>query len=150
MKDRLWFPFSYSKTPFDFLPETVALTELFEQSYPYHIYQIEPQSKGYLLNGDLWDYLFLEFRKKNKTGVFIPFTLEMGSWNWVRKNPLQLFSRQGVFNPVKEHRLKRTYRRHHLFLDFVQRALYSNSAWAQHDQTAREAEFKVGIKRWYE
>lgn len=96
MKDRLWFPFSYTKKPFDFLAETFALTELFEQSYPYHIYQIEPQSEGYLLNGDLWDYLFLNFRKKNPTGIFIPLTLEMGSWNWVRKNPLQLFSRQGV------------------------------------------------------
>lgn len=150
MKDRLWFPFSYTKKPFDFLAETFALTELFEQSYPYHIYQIEPQSEGYLLNGDLWDYLFLNYRKNNPTGIFIPLTLEMGSWNWVRKNPLQLFSRQGVFNPIKEHRLKRTYRRHYLLLDFVQRALYSNEGWLKLHQEMRLKKLKQGLERWYD
>lgn len=150
MKDRLWFPFSYTKKPFDFLAETFSITELFEQSYPYHIYQIEPQSEGYLLNGDLWDYLFLNYRKENPTGVFIPFTLEMGSWNWVRKNPLQLLSRQGVFNPIKEHRLKRTYRRHYLFLDFIQRALYSHDRWIHQHQEIRLKKLNQGLKRWYE
>lgn len=150
MKDRLWFPFSYSKKPFDFLAETFALTELFEQSYPYHIYQIEPQSEGYLLSGDLWDYLFLNYRKQNQNGLFIPLTLEMGSWNWVRKNPLQLFSRQGVFNPIKEHRLKRTYRRHYLLLDFVQRALYSHESWLHQHQDIRLKKLNQGLKRWYE
>ncbi len=124
MRDRLWFPFSNTVRPFDHLAEMHALTHLLEQTHPYHIYQIEPQSKGYLLNGDMWDYLYLDYISKNK-GVFIPLTLEMGSWSWVRKNPLQIFSRDGVFNPIKEHRVKRTYRRHHLLFDFLLKASYS-------------------------
>ena len=88
MRDRLWFPFSHTRTPFDDLPEMHALTSLFEQTHPYHIYQIEPQSKGYLLNGDIWDHLFLEFKKTNSGSPFLPITLEMGSWQWLKKNPL--------------------------------------------------------------
>jgi hypothetical protein len=149
MKDRLWFPFSFTKTPFDHLPEMQALTHLFEQTHPYHIYQIEPQSKGYLLNGDMWDYLFLKFKEKNNKSVYIPLTLEMGSWSWVRKNPLQIFSRDGAFNPVKEHRLKRTYRRHHLLFDFLLRALYSNDVWSKLDVGLKSKHEQIAMERWY-
>lgn len=149
MRDRIWFPFSFCKKPFDQISSVQSLFELFEDVYPYHIYQIEPQSKGYLLNGDIWDYLFLKHQTQNKTGVFLPFTLEMGSWNWVRKNPLQLFTREGVFNPVKEHRLKRTFRRHHLFLDFLLRALYSNEAWLPQDQKKIEQCHQEALRKWY-
>lgn len=149
MKDRLWFPFSYTKKPFDNLAEMHALSHLFEQTHPYHIYQIEPQSEGYLLNGDMWDYLYLEFIKNNKKGVFLPITLEMGSWSWVRKNPLQLLSRQGVFNPIKEHRIKRTYRRHTLLFDFLLKAAYSNKIWSQLDAPFKQKHHNLGLERWY-
>lgn len=149
MKDRLWFPFSYSSKPFDNLAEMTAITNLFEQAYPYHIYQIEPQSMGYLLSGDIWDYFYLEYLKKNPSGVFLPMTLEMGSWSWVKKNPLQLFSKAGAFNPIKEHRLKRTYRRHHLLFDFLLRALFSNEIWSQPDEAIRNRYHNLGLKRWY-
>ncbi len=149
MKDRLWFPFSYTKKPFDNLAEMHALSHLFEQTHPYHIYQIEPQSEGYLLNGDMWDYLYLEFIKNNKTGVFLPITLEMGSWSWVRKNPLQLFSKHGAFNPIKEHRIKRTYRRHNLLFDFLLKAAYSNRIWSQLDEQFKQKHHHSGLERWY-
>lgn len=149
MKDRLWFPFSFSSKPFDNLAEMTAITNLFEQAHPYHIYQIEPQSMGYLLSGDLWDYLYLDYLKKNSSGTFLPLTLEMGSWSWVRKNPWQLFSKSGAFNPVKEHRLKRTYRRHHLLFDFLLKALRSNKVWSQADSSFRNTHTNLGLKRWY-
>lgn len=149
MKDRLWFPFSYTKKPFEHLPEMKALTHLLEQTHPYHIYQIEPQSKGYLLSGDLWDYIYLEFKKINSKATYLPITLEMGSWNWVRKNPLQIFSKHGAFNPIKEHRLKRTYRRHHLLFDFFLRALYSNDIWAHLDENQKSKHKNLGLQRWY-
>lgn len=149
MKDRLWFPFSYTKKPFDHLAEMNALAHLFEQTHPYHIYQIEPQSKGYLLNGDLWDYLFLEFKKMNPLGIFLPMTLEMGSWTWVRKNPLQLLSKHGAFNPIKEHRVKRTYRRHHLLFDFLLKATFSNEIWSQLDSIQKTKHEHLGLNRWY-
>lgn len=150
MKDRLWFPFSYTKKPFDHIAEMNALTHLFEQTHPYHIYQIEPQSEGYLLNGDMWDYLYLLYREKNPNGIFLPITLEMGSWNWVRKNPMQIFSIQGVFNPIKEHRIKRTYRRHHLLYDFLLKALYSNEVWSKLDQPLKIKHTQMSMKRWYD
>jgi hypothetical protein len=124
-----------------------ALTHLFEQTHPYHIYQIEPQSKGYILNGDLWDHLYLNARRKADK-VFIPLTLEMGSWTWVRKNPLQLLSRDGVFNPIKEHRVKRTYRRHYMFFDFLLRALYSNQIWSELDFGLKDKHQSLGVERW--
>jgi hypothetical protein len=38
---------------------------------------------------------------------FIPLTLEMGSWAWVRKNLRQLFNFPSYFNPQKTHRHQR-------------------------------------------
>lgn len=150
MKDRLWFPYSYAKRPFEMIAEMSAFSKLFEETHPYHVYKIEPQSKGYLLNGDLWDYLFLELKTINPKAVFIPLTLEMGSWSWVRKNPLQLFSKQGMFNPVKEHRLKRTFRRHHLLFDFLLKATRSHNIWSELDIYAQQQHYKIGMEKWYE
>ncbi|MBC7428599.1 MAG: DUF2817 domain-containing protein [Bacteriovorax sp.] len=150
MKDRIWFPYSYTREPFDHVAEINAFTSLFEETHPYHIYKIEPQSKGYLLNGDIWDYFFLEMKKINPDAVFIPLTLEMGSWTWVRKNPWQLFSKQGIFNPMKVHRLKRTYRRHHLLYDFLLKALRSHSVWSDLDSNNKIKHLTSGMTRWYE
>lgn len=150
MKDRLWFPFSNTKKPFDDLYAMHSLTHLFEQTHPYHIYQIEPQSEAYLLNGDLWDFIYLEYKSKNKTGIFLPLTLEMGSWTWVRKNPLQIFYRNGIYNPIKQHRIKRTYRRHHLLFDFLLKAINSNEVWSTLDQSFKDKHRRLGLERWYE
>lgn len=149
MVDRLWFPFSYSQLKFTQVAELHALVTLFEQTHPYHIYRIEPQSEGYLLSGDIWDQLYLDALAKDPQKVFIPLTLEMGSWNWVRKNPLQIFSKQGIFNPMKEHRIKRTYRRHHLLFDFLLKAVYSHDAWTQPDQHSRLRHEILATDRWY-
>ena len=149
LKDRLWFPFSYKKEPFDHLAEMMALTELFEDTHPYHVYIIEPQAAGYQLKGDLWDYLYLDYLEKNKSGVYIPLTLEMGSWSWVRKNPLQVLRRHGAFNPIKEHRLKRTFRRHHLLFDFLLKAVKSHTAWTSDEVEWRISQQQVAMNRWY-
>jgi hypothetical protein len=150
MKDRIWFPYSYTKKPFDRIAEMYAFSKLFENTYPYHIYKIEPQSKGYLLNGDIWDHLYLRMKEVNPEAVYLPLTLEMGSWIWVRKNPLQIFSKQGMFNPVKEHRLKRTYRRHNLLFDFLLKSLYSNQVWSNLDPALVQKNLKLAHEEWYE
>ena len=63
-------------------------------------------------------------------------TLELGSWRWIRKNPRQLFSRLGMFNPVKAHRTERVLRRHTNFLDFLTRAAFASQRWLpQGDQS---------------
>lgn len=131
-QDQLWFPFAYTKKEFPQLKEMYSLFRLFEKSFPHHIYKIEPQSKNYLTHGDLWDYAFLNLKTENQ--IFIPLTLEMGSWIWVKKNPLQLFSKTGLFNPIKNHRIQRTLRRHRPLFDFLLHGLASKETWTNHSE----------------
>lgn len=127
--DRLWFPFAYSHRVIDNLPAMHALKRRLDQSLPNHVYAVEPQSRQYVTHGDLWDYLYLEQRRLFPAHTFLPLTLEMGSWLWVKKNPRQLLSPLGLFNPVLPHRRQRTLRRHHALLDFLLRAAASYRHW---------------------
>lgn len=106
-----------------------ALRSLFRSTYPHHIsYRIEPQSRHYTTHGDLWDHLY-DLQLQEPERLFLPLTLEMGSWLWVRKNPMQLFQPAGLFNPVVPHRRRRILRQHLLWFDFLLRAVSSYRAW---------------------
>ncbi len=129
MVDRLWFPYAYSKRPFDHIDKMFALKTRLDRSLPNHFYLMEPQSLKYVTHGDLWDYLYLEHRAKHPGQVFLPMTLEMGSWLWIKKNPRQALSSLGIFNPVLPHRIQRTLRRHLALLDFLFRAVVSHENW---------------------
>lgn len=130
LKDQIWYPFAKSKKPFNFLDQFKKLSRLFIDSYPYHVYKIEPQSYHYTTHGDLWDYALLKHEEhSNHSSTFIPITLELGSWAWVKKNPLQIFSSRGLFNPVKAHRYGRTMRRHIYLIDFLFRAIRNDEKW---------------------
>jgi len=131
MRDRIWYPYAKSTRPYEREPEVLRLQTLLNRSYPNHVYVVEPQSKHYITHGDLWDYL-LELQKPlASSNIFIPMTLEMGSWMWVKKNPLQILShRIGSFHPIKSHRQKRIFRRHiHLF-EFYLKACKFSSHWS--------------------
>jgi len=146
MRDRLWFPFAHSTRPIAHLAELHALCAIFEQSQPQHPYLLEPQSRQYLAHGDLWDHLVLQAQADQ--GVFLPLTLEMGSWMWVRKNPRQMFSRAGMFNPLLEHRQQRVLRRHLPLLEFLVRAALSAGRWLPR-QAERERHQRAALARWY-
>ena len=107
MRDRIWFPHAHTPRPIEHLAEIHALLETMDDSLLHHRYRVEPQSRQYLAHGDLWDHLYLQ---TPPGAAFIPLTLEMGSWLWVRKNPRQLFSRHGLFNPTIAHRQQRVLR----------------------------------------
>ncbi|CAN5385286.1 M14 family metallopeptidase [soil metagenome] len=128
MKDRIWFPYAGSSEPFPHLPEVHALETLFTQSYPDHEYLFEPQSHQYLTHGDLWDHLYAKATRSERR-VFLPLTLEMGSWLWVKKSPRQLLSLGGMFNPCAPHRLRRVLRSHLLWFDFLTRAAGACGNW---------------------
>jgi predicted deacylase len=129
-KDQLWYPYAKSKTDFPYLAQFKQLSTLFSSTFPHHIYKIEPQAGVYMTHGDLWDYsLEIQQRSPFSENTFIPLTLELGSWNWVRKNPLQLFNIFGLYNPVKKHRYSRTMRRHIFLLDFLLRAVKNDTKW---------------------
>ena len=128
VSDRIWFPYAHTRTPFSNLAEIHALKDVFYRTHLHHPYIFEPQSSQYLTHGDLWDFLHL--RASETAGhTFLPLTLEMGSWSWIKKNPRQLFSRHGMFNPLIAHRQQRVLRRHLSLLDFLSRASCSYRNW---------------------
>jgi hypothetical protein len=126
--DRLWYPYARTREPPPDLPAIEALTNLLDDTLPNHVYRVEQTARVYTIRGDLWDYLY-DRRRAASGGTLLPLTLEMGSWTWVRKNPLQGLSSLGRFNPVKPHRLRRTLRRHLPLLDFLLHAAASQRAW---------------------
>lgn len=145
-RDRLWFPFAGRRAPFTHAAQMHALHAIFEHSHAHHPYIVEPQSRQYLAHGDLWDYLSLGA----PTGhVLLPLTLEMGSWLWVKKNPRQFFSLQGMFNPLISHRESRVLRRHLPLLDFLLRAALAAEHWLPHDDNVVERHRQAALRRWY-
>lgn len=147
VRDRIWFPYAHTRAPFAHLAEMHALQEVFTGSHHHHPYLFEPQSRQYLAHGDLWDFLHLRARATPER-VFLPLTLEMGSWLWVKKNPRQLFSRDGLFNPLIAHRQQRVLRRHLPLLDFLCRATCSYAGWLPRDG-ARTAHHARALDAWY-
>ena len=100
-----------------------------------------------IVGGDLWDHLYLRSGKR-PDHVLLPLTLEMGSWIWVKKNPLQLLSLDGIFNPIIEHRRRRVLRRHAVLFDFLMRATASHSTWRP-SLGERGALRERALLRWY-
>ena len=148
VKDRLWFPFAHTRKPIAHLAELHALQEIFLQAHSHHPYVIEPQSAQYLAHGDLWDHLYLQACRRVPTHTFLPLTLEMGSWLGIKKNPRQLFSRWGIFNPLIDHRQQRVLRRHMALFDFLARAAGSHARWvpAPGQRAQRRAD---ALAAWY-
>ena len=147
LRDRVWFPHAHSMHPIEHMADIIALEELFHQTHPNTRYQFEPQSMHYQTHGDVWDYLYLQ-AMQNKNNIFLPLTLEMGSWLWVKKNPRQLFSLQGLFNPIVEHRLHRVLRRHTVWLDFLMRATAGHENWLVCGPKRCRMQ-EQGVRRWY-
>jgi hypothetical protein len=72
----------------------------------------------------------------------------MGSWLWVKKNPRQIFSRQGIFNPLILHRQQRVLRRHMALLDFLARAASSYRRWLP-GAAGRAIHHEQALALWY-
>ena len=147
-RDRIWFPYAHTRKPIAHLAEMQALHDVFLQTHSHHAYVFEPQSLQYLAHGDIWDHLYLQ-ACADPQRVFLPLTLEMGSWLWIKKNPRQMFSLKGIFNPLIEHRQHRVLRRHLSLLDFLSRAACSHVRWTP----APEARAKLhadALKNWYD
>lgn len=148
LRDRIWFPYAHTVTPIAHLPEVHALKCLFDDSYPIHSYLFEPQSRQYLTHGDIWDHLYRQSTASDPQRVFLPLTLEMGSWLWVKKNPRQILSLHGLFNPLPSHRLQRVLRGHLLWLDFLGRAACGHAGWLP-SGAARQQHRRRAVECWY-
>lgn len=146
--DRIWFPYAYTADPFEHIGEMFALQQLFQRNHgSYSFYIVEPQSSSYTTHGDFWDYTFRENRDI-RAGLYLPLTLEMGSWMWVRKNPRQMFNAMGIFNPVMPHRHERVLRRHQCLMDFLMRAARRHDQWLPSRET-RDEWMHQAIEYWY-
>jgi hypothetical protein len=151
IRDRLWFPYASRKTPCAYIAEALALKKRFDRCYRYHVYRIEPMCQEYVINGDLWDYLLDDFvQRYSNERVFLPLTLEMGSWLWLRKNPTHLFSRYGLFHPLLPHRQNRVFRRHFMLFDFLHRSLLYPKDWAYLQPRDKAAHHQQAMGLWYE
>jgi hypothetical protein len=131
LRDRLWYPYSRTREAFPNQKEVDRLAAVLEEALPFHVYKIEPQSSSYMIHGDPWDLLYDEHRESHgKQGsVFLPWCLEMGSWTWLKKNPRQIFTRGGIYNPILPHRYGRIMRRHKPLLDFLKSAATNHESW---------------------
>lgn len=149
-RDRMWFPYAKSTAPWPDIGAAHVLTELFEHSFPHHDqYLFEPQAHSYTTNGDLWDYLYDDYKAQQPDGCFIPMTLEMGSWLWVKKNPRHLFRYHGLFNPVLPHRHQRILRRHLVLFDFLMAATRTMPDWAPATANEKGLALEAALGRWY-
>jgi hypothetical protein len=129
-QDRLWCCYARRHQPMPNLADVYALKTLREDSFPHHHpYLVEPQSLNYTTHGDLWDYLYDESLQQHPDCTFLPLTLEMGSWLWVRKNPRQMLDFFGYFNPVISHRHSRVLRQHLPLLEFLLAATNHWHTW---------------------
>lgn len=135
-RDQLWFPYAYRKKPIHNIADYVALKMLWERTYPNHTYAFEPQSIHYLSHGDLWDYFYLQARAQQHSH-FLPLTLELGSWAWIKKRPRQIFNLAGLFNPQMQHRHARVLRSHLLLLDFMLAATLNYQNWLPDEKQRR-------------
>jgi hypothetical protein len=144
-QDQIWFPHAHTRKPILDLPLILQFKKYFEMSHPYHFYKFGPQS--YQTHGDVWDFFY---QKMNPSGhKYIPLTLELGSWNWIKKNPLQLFSREGLFHPFKAHREKRILRRHWTLFDFMLRMTASFEKWSSMNEEEMKQANKEALGLWY-
>lgn len=145
-RNQIWFPYARSRLePIKHLKEVYYLRKLFMQTYPHQDYLFEPQSQHYLTHGDLWDFLYSQSLESRN--VFLPLTLEMGSWRWIRKNPLQLRQLLGLYHPIKPHRLNRVLRSHLILMEFLLHATLSYENWLNKSD-AQELE-QQALAMWY-
>ena len=154
-KDRFWFPYSRSNEVFPDISEVMALIQLFDKTHPHHFYTIEPTSYQYTIDGDVWDYLVEEFLQINKAQsdlkkLFLPWTLEMGSWIWLKKNPLQILNKMGMYHPLIPHRHQRILRRHFTLFDFLHRSVLFPKPWIQLNENQKLDFLKEAKDKWYE
>lgn len=147
LRDQLWIPYAFRKQPINDVAIYMALKILWERNYPHHRYIFEPQSIRYLTHGDVWDYFHRKCQKLNKR--LLPITLEMGSWNWVKKRPVQLLSFSGLFHPMVPHRHARVMRQHLGLLDFMLSATRNFDEWCPHDDNWYAME-QVAHSMWYQ
>lgn len=113
-EDFLWTPYAKEHGHPPYWEHYKRFSDKLDRTFRNHVYRFEPQSDEYTTSGDLWDYLFDMAREQYSEDqhVFLPMTLEVGSWVWLKKSPLKATELRNFFNPAHHHRERRVLRRH--------------------------------------
>lgn len=143
--NRIWFPYAHSRKPIKHVDKLYRINKMLVNNYPHQDYIFESQSGHYTTNGDVWDFLYQLSLTTECT--FLPLTLEMGSWKWIKKNPLQVFKSSGIFHPTQPHRVKRVLRQHHVFMEFLVKVTRSHTQWSIDD--SKEDDYAKAVSLWY-
>ena len=81
--------------------------------------------------------------------MFLPWTLEMGSWIWLKKNPLQVLNKLGFYHPLIPHRHQRILRRHLTLFDFLHRSVLFPKPWVNINKTDTQKFHLMAKEKWY-
>ncbi|AFM14324.1 M14 family zinc carboxypeptidase [Turneriella parva] len=119
----LWWPYSFSKKP---VYQKAVFEDMGARLKARHAdYRIEPMAASYQTHGDLWDRALIEFEaaqaklSARKKSLFLPLTLEIGTWRELRKNPVRLLKKQNIFNPPEKSRKDYLRKHRQLLWDIV-------------------------------
>lgn len=171
--DRLWYPYAKSYKPFDQTRVTSVFARYLKLSHPYHRYIVEKQSDSYLIHGDMWDYIYDIHKEKSLSSerlskltssafnaatsanmsseeiyknIYIPWTLEIGSWSWLLRKPHRIFSTSGLFHTEKTtNKYAFTMRKHWGLLDFFQRMTIHYRTWVREQESEKSLDRAVGF-----
>lgn len=126
--DHVWWPFAFTKEKCRDEELFIKMSEYLKETCHNVSFRYGPQSESYTTNGDLWDRFYLHFNKEYRNGketqksAFLPWTLEIGTWSDLKKNPLRTLKKRGIFNPSKENKSETITGYRKLLTDFVKMA----------------------------
>lgn len=110
----IWTPyakqFGLPPTWSDFMRIKTVLKDALQ----YFKYKFKPQSAYYTADGDLWDYMYDQYllNEGHISGRFLPMTLEVGTWNFIKKAPLSGLRLWNYFNPSRPEGFKKVVQQH--------------------------------------
>lgn len=121
--DHVWWPYARTKNPCVDTPVYEKISEYWKVQRKHTRYKFGPQSETYTTHGDLWDRFYDHFQskkqKEKRTSLFLPLTLEVGTWSDLKENPGKIFRKRGIFNPAKDNKFSTIVTYRDFLRDFV-------------------------------
>ena len=108
----LWTPYARRPGRPPTWREYRRIRNVVDEAIPHHRLRFEPQSVRYRTSGDLWDWMYDTAQGEGLVRRFYPLTLEIGTWRWLRRSPLDALHRFNYFNPSRPGRQRRVMERH--------------------------------------
>lgn len=144
-KDSLWYPYGKTKQPMKDEALVRRMARYFKLSHPFHKYKIERQSDSYMINGDMWDFMYDAFKAQKTDRKFLPWTLEIGTWSWIVSRPYQIFNVSRLFHTDDTTKYRRLMRKHWGLLDFFKDMTIHHKAWVKEQASKEDLNRIIGL-----